>query len=257
MTLITLLTDFGDSPYPGTMKGIMHALAPGVKVVDLHHHVPMGDVKVATHILYHSYLHFPAYSVHVAVVDTGVGSERRVILAQAEEHLFVAPDNGILTLILERTKGARVFELQRWEFVLPRISATFHGRDIFAPLGAWLARGVPMPMLGRAIDDPFQLDLPHPKQHKGKFITQILWVDSFGNLITNMEHNMLRDKPAKIMLASGDTLPLVSHYSQPDRGRPGAIWNSWDLLEIFVREGSAREALGLTPGDSLDVIFDD
>jgi len=254
MALVTLLTDFGGSPYPGIMKGVILSIAPQAMVVDLYHHVPMGDVTVAAYVLYHSFGYFPANSVHVAVVDPGVGSDRRVLMAQAGDHLFVAPDNGLLTLVLERIGGVRIFTLKRWEFTLPKLSSTFHGRDVFAPLGAWLARGVPMPMLGRAVDDPVLLELPCPCWEEGKLVGEVLWVDPFGNLVTNVEREMLEDRTVGEVLVAGKSLPWASCYAQLERGQLGAIWNSWDLLEVFANGGSAREILGVGPGTSVELV---
>lgn len=251
--MITLLTDFSNSPYTGTMKGVILSIAPDAKVVDLCHHVPMGNVVVAAYLLFHSFRYFPSGSVHVAVVDPGVGSERRVLMAQAGEHLFVAPDNGLLSLVLERTKGARVFAFTRGEFALPKVSATFHGRDVFAPLGAWLARGVPLPMMGRAISDPVTLNLPRPRWEEGRLVGEIIWVDPFGNLVTNIEREMLKSYRIRGVVAGEEWLTLCSYYGELPRGKPGVIWNSWDLLEVFVNEGSAKEVLGLREGDHVEV----
>ncbi len=247
--VVTLLTDFGDSPYPGTMKGVISSLAPGVSVIDLYHHVPLGNVTVAAHVLYYSFSYFPPGSVHVAVVDPGVGSDRRVLMAHAGEHLFVAPDNGLLTLILERIEGARVFALKRREFTLPRWSATFHGRDVFAPLGAWLALGLPMPMMGEAIDDPVRLDLPRPRREGAGVVGEVLWVDPFGNLVTNLERLEPESLQGCWVEVAGKRLPLVSCYAQRPKGELGAIWNSWGLLEIFAREARASDILEVGPGE--------
>jgi len=255
MAVVTLLTDFGDSPYPGTMKGVILSVTPDAKVVDLYHHVPMGNVRVGAYALYRSFDYFPSGSVHVAVMDPGVGSERRVLMAQAVEHLFVAPDNGLLTLLLKRTERVKVFAFTRWEFALPQVSATFHGRDVFAPLGAWLARGVPLPMMGRAINNPVTLDLPRPRWEGGRLVGKILWVDPFGNLMTNIEREMLGEDRVGGVVAGGKCLPLCSHYGEVSPGQPGAIWNSWDLLEVFVNKGSARELLGLKEDDPVEGAF--
>lgn len=254
MAVVTLLTDFGDSPYTGTMKGVILSVTPDAKVVDLHHHVPMGNVVVAAYVLCHSFEYFPPGSVHVVVVDPGVGSERRVLMAQAGEHLFVAPDNGLLSLVLERIKRVRVFAFTRSEFALPQVCATFHGRDVFAPLGAWLARGVPLPMMGRAINDPVTLDLPCPRWEEGRLVGEILWVDPFGNLVTNIEREMPGEERVGGVVAGGRCLPLCSYYGELSSGQPGAAWNSWDLLEVFVNKGSARELLGLREGDPVEVL---
>ncbi len=254
MAMVTLLTDFGDAPYPGIMKGVILSLAPQGKVVDLYHHVPMGNVTLAAYVLYHSFRHFPPGTVHVAVVDPGVGSDRRVLLAQVEKHLFVVPDNGVLTLVLGRLERAEVFVFERWEFALPQVSATFHGRDVFAPLGAWLARRVPLPMLGRPVRDVVMLDLPCPQWVEGRLVGEVLWVDPFGNLVANIEREMLGEHRFGGVLAGRKCLPLCSHYGELPSGQPGAIWNSWDLLEVFVNKGSASMLLGLKEGDPVEVL---
>ena len=255
MSVVTLLTDFSDSPYTGIVKGVILSIAPDAKVVDLYHRVPMGNVVVAAHILCRSFRHFPTGSVHVAVVDPGVGSERRVLMAHAGDHLFVAPDNGLLSLVLEKSEGAKVFAFTHWEFALPQVSATFHGRDVFAPLGAWLARGVPLPMLGRAISDPVTLDLPRPRWEGRRLVGEIIWVDPFGNLVTNIEREMLEGTKIANVVVEGQCLTLCRYYGELPSGRPGAIWNSWDLLEVFVNEGSAKELLGLKEGNHVEVLL--
>ncbi len=251
MAVVTLLTDFGDSPYPGTMKGVIRSLAPGISVVDLYHHVPMGNVEVAAYVLYHSHGYFPSGSVHVAVVDPGVGSDRKVIMAQAGEHLFVAPDNGLLTLVMERIEGVRVFALKRWEFTLPHRSSTFHGRDVFAPLGAWLALGVPMPMMGEVLDSPVFLDLPKPLREGTRVLGRVLWVDPFGNLVTNVERKDVGD--LEWVEVAGKRLSMASCYAQLPPGEVGAIWNSWNLLEIFSNGARASDILGLGPGEKVSL----
>lgn len=249
--VVTLITDFGDSPYPGTMKGVIKSLAPEVFLVDLYHHVPMGNVVVASYLLYHSFLYFPAGSVHVAVVDPGVGGDRGVIMAQAGEHLFVAPDNGLLTLVLERMDRVRTFSLRRWEFTLPQRSATFHGRDVFAPLGAWLALGVPMPMMGTVLDSPVLLDLPEPRREGKRMVGEVLWVDPFGNLVTNIERESCQGENHLWVEVRGLKIPMVSFYSQRAKGQLGALWNSWGLLEIFTNGARAVEILGVGPGEDV------
>ena len=253
MAVVTLLTDFGDSPYPGTMKGVVSSLAPGVPVVDLYHHVPMGDVVVAAYVLYHSVGYFPQGSVHIAVVDPGVGSDRRVLMAQAGGHLFVVPDNGLLTLVLERVDRVRVFALTRWEFTLPQPSATFHGRDVFAPLGAWLARGTPMPMLGIPVEDPLVLDLPKPQWRGRKIVGQVLWVDPFGNLVTNIERGRVGGRSIQHVRVGRVTLSMAACYAHQDPGGLGAIWNSWGLLEVFANGARACDLLGVGPGTPVEM----
>ncbi len=255
MAVVTLITDFDYSPYPGTMKGVIQALAPKVTVVDLYHHVPMGNVAVAAYVLYHSFGFFPFGSVHVAVVDPGVGSDRRVLMAQAGNHLFVVPDNGLLSLILERIDRVKVFALKRWEFTLPQLSATFHGRDVFAPLGAWLARGVPLPMLGCLVDDPLRLDLPQPRWEGNRLVGEVLWVDPFGNLVTNIERGGVGGRSIRQVRVVRVSLSMASCYAHLAQGELGAIWNSWGLLEVFANGASAREILGVGPGASVELVL--
>lgn len=252
MTIITLTTDFGLADgYVGIMKGVILGIAPTVRLVDLSHEITPQDVRQAAYVLARATPYFPPGTIHLAVVDPGVGSRRRPLLVRAGQALYVGPDNGLFTLALAGP-DAQAFELDRPEFWGPAVSRTFHGRDIFAPVAAHLATGVPPERLGRPVADPVRLELPRPTRHPDGHITgQVVYVDRFGNLIS--------DVPA-VWVAGGRWLCQVAGRQIPDLSRtyaeatPGALValiGSEDTVEVAVRDGSAARQLGVREGEPI------
>lgn len=259
--VITLLTDFGFSdPFVGVMKGVILGINPDAVLVDLCHGTTAHDPSEAAFLLATSYRYFPKGTIHVAVVDPGVGGPRRPILVACDGHLFVGPDNGLLVPIAERGGPLAVRAITAAQHFLHPVSATFHGRDIFAPVAAYLSLGAEPANFGELIDDYVQLALPRPSRSDASSIRgQIFHVECFGNLVTNVAKADLEELTAgapltTLVAQAGDrTVPVVSYYGQVAPGAPGAVIGSWDYLEIFVNQGDAARLLGLGRGSELVV----
>jgi len=231
------------------MKGVLAIRAPGVPVVDVTHGVPARDVRAGALVLRHAAPFFPRGAVHVAVIDPGVGGARRPIAIETGRALFVGPDNGVLTLAAPPDARRRVVELTNAHY-LPRLrSQTFHGRDVFAPMAAALALGVELGALGPAVDDAVEHDLPSPRvERDGTIVGEIVYVDHFGNLVSNVTGESVASGEHFITIGDMAVGPLSTSYADVDSGRPLAVVNSWELIEIAVRDGSARAVLGLDRG---------
>ena len=261
MTRVTLLTDFGTADgYVAAMKGVIAAIAPGALIDDASHDVPPGDVAAAAWSLWRYWRLYPAGTVHLVVVDPGVGSARRALAAEADGRLFVAPDNGVLTRVLAEAGSAAVVAVEAAELFRTPVSPTFHGRDIFAPVAAELARraaaGAPyrraLADLGPAIADPVRLPLPQPQRDGGRVAGEVVHVDRFGNLITNIPGEWLAEG-ARVRVEGGPDAPLVRTYADASPGALLALVGSAGLLELSVRDGSAAERLGAGRGTAVRV----
>jgi S-adenosyl-L-methionine hydrolase (adenosine-forming) len=252
--VITVTTDFGhQGPFVATMKGRMLAHMPAARIIDVTHEVPVYWPAEAGFWLARAYSYFPKGSVHVAVVDPGVGTARDIIVVAAAGHAFLAPDNGLLAPVVSRSESPVIFRLDTAKaiarFKLPVPSATFHGRDIFAPLAAELAAGHIAPSdLGPKTTDivPSWVDEPavSAEQVSGVIIT----IDHFGNLITNIDGDLIRAFPAPVVRTGGHVLPLRRTYGDVRPGEFLALVNSFGVIEIARAEQSAAEALGLGRG---------
>ncbi|MBI5428176.1 MAG: SAM-dependent chlorinase/fluorinase [Nitrospinae bacterium] len=246
--VITLTTDFGlDDPFVGIMKGVILSIAPDAEVVDITHGIRPQDVAQAAYAIKSAYAYFPKKTVHVAVVDPGVGGARRPMAAEYDGRRFVGPDNGIFSGILG--PRARAYELARPKYFLKTVSGAFHGRDIFAPVAAWIARGTALSKLGPRITDPRVLDLPKPSFDGNQLKGQIVYIDRFGNLVSNIDSDWMDrcfSGPGNLTVMAGKKKigPILTSYSQARRGQCGGIVNSWGHLEIFCREDSAAKCLG-------------
>ena len=250
---ITLTTDFGyRDPFAGIMKGVVAAINPAATVVDLTHGVPPQDVTGGALALASAVDHFPDETVHVAVVDPGVGSHRRAILIETDRACYVGPDNGLLSLAVRRQRLVRVIHLSNPEYHLRPASTTFHGRDIFAPVAAHLSAGVPAENLGEAVDAFETLDLPAPEVTGGGRVTgEVIYVDGFGNLSTNIRREHLEPfDPKSVSVRIGDSLirGLSANYASAGTGNYLALVNSWGLLEISRCNGNAQAGLGAGTG---------
>nr|PZN90793.1 MAG: hypothetical protein DIU52_06120 [bacterium] len=262
VTRITLLTDFGTADgYVAAMKGVIAARAPGVVVDDASHDVPPGDVAAAAWTLSRYWNLYPPGTVHVVVVDPGVGSERRALAAEVDGRLFVAPDNGVLTWVLAEAGDAAVVAIEAARLFRTPVSATFHGRDVFAPVAAELARRAGagpsrfrevLADLGPEVADPVRLPLPRPHRGPDHIAGEVIHVDRFGNLITNVPGEWLAPG-ARIRVAGGSAAPLVRTYADVAPGALAALVGSAGMLEVSVRDGSAAERLGVGRGASVRV----
>lgn len=254
--LIALLTDFGlRDHYAGTMKGVVLGVCPDVTFVDISHDIPPHDVLAGALELAAAYRYFPSGTIFLAVVDPGVGSTRRGIAADTGDFRFVAPDNGVLSVVLDQTKPKAVVELTDRRYARPTISRTFEGRDRFAPAAAWLAKGLALTALGRPAGSLVHLQVPTPRTTAEGVEGEVLRVDRFGNLITNIDQPILEKLGGSIAVDIGSHhIPrIVSTYADVAAGDPCALIGSSDHLEIAVNGGSAAGALGLGRGAAVHV----
>lgn len=247
--IITLLTDFGLSdPYAGVMKGVILSINPLARVIDITHQVYHGWIAQAASILEEAYGFFPAGTVHVVVVDPGVGTQRRALAVKTDNHFFVGPDNGVLWPVINTSESAQVVHLTEKSFFLPRISQTFHGRDIFAPVAAHLSLGADILQTGTIIDDPLPLDIPTSSHRGEKLIGQVTRIDHFGNLLTNIRRRDLEafQGPDPVSVEIGDLLikGIRNTYSEVEEGETLALIGSSECLEIAVNRGRASDRLG-------------
>jgi S-adenosyl-L-methionine hydrolase (adenosine-forming) len=250
--VIALLTDFGTRDhYAGTMKGVALGICPDATLVDISHEIPAHDVVAGALELAAAYRYFPAGTVFLAVVDPGVGSTRRGIAADAGEYKFVAPDNGVLTVVLDEHPPRRVVELTERKYARPTVSRTFEGRDRFAPAAAWLAKGIELTAMGRPAGAIARLELPHPRVAEDEIEGLVLRVDRFGNLITNIDRktfDKLASAPLDIHVGSRQVSKIVSTYTDAAAGDVCALFGSTDHLEIAANGASAAAELGLGRG---------
>jgi S-adenosylmethionine hydrolase len=255
--VIALLTDFGlANHYVGSMKGVIAGICRDAIVVDLTHGVPPQDIMTAAFELLAGYRAFPHGTIFVVVVDPGVGTRRRAIAARAGEYVFVGPDNGVFDLVFDELPPSLVVELTNPHYALAVISRTFEGRDRFAPAGAWLAGGVAQTELGPAVAVARRLDFPRPVFSGGGVDGEVVHVDRFGNLITNIDR---RAWPGDVVdrldvaVSGYRTVRLVSTYAEAAPGEVVALFGSTDRLEIAVTSGNAAEALGAARGLTVHV----
>jgi S-adenosylmethionine hydrolase len=253
--IITLLTDFGThDTFVGVMKGVILGIAPAVRIVDLTHAVPAQDVHAAAYHLATAVPYFPEATIHVAVVDPGVGSERHALAVETPRAVFVAPDNGVLSRALDLAPPRRIVRIENTEFMLPRVSTTFHGRDIFAPAAAHLAAGVPLSELGPEIADLVLLSPDAPRVAKDRRIRgRVQHIDRFGNLVTNIPAGVLPPGPCRITAGAAAVDGLSPSYAAAGRGSTVALVGSHGFLEIAVRDGSAAKTLDVHIGDGVNV----
>ena len=256
MSLITLTTDFGTRDwFVGTMKGVILGIDPHATIVDISHDIPAGDIRAGAFALMASCRFFPRRTVQVAVVDPGVGSERAAIAVQTRDYLFVGPDNGVLSLALMNERIKAVHRLENKKFFLKEVSHTFHGRDIFAPVAAHLSQGVSIQKFGPPADDYVRLRWPAPKQNGRTIRGEIVYLDRFGNAITNIPNRLvtLMDRACSLSTGRKAVCPVRAFYQSVPREKPVAVPGSTGFLEIAVNGGSAAKALRLKVGDIVTV----
>ena len=276
MQLITLTTDFGTQDwFVGTMKGVILGIAPRAAIVDITHEIPAGDIRVGAFALAASCRFFPKGTVHVAVVDPGVGGARKAIAVQTAEYFFVGPDNGLLSAALAREQIKSVRRLENTNFFLQPVSHTFHGRDIFAPIAAHLCLGTPISKLGPAQKDFIRLAWPQPRVRPNRIEGQVVFLDRFGNAITNIENTSLNLKTETVpgrrpalrstsaFRSNAGSEVFVGHkrlcrvkafYQSVPLGQAVAVPGSSGFLEIAVNGGSAAKRFGLRIGDRVNVM---
>lgn len=261
MSIITLTTDFGlDDPYVGIMKGVVLTLERSATVIDITHAVASHDVLDGALTLAHAYSWFPAGTTHVVVVDPGVGTARRPLIAETPYHRFIAPDNGVLSLVFQREPRIVIRHANRSRFFLSSVGATFHGRDVFAPLAGHLARGVPASELGDIVTDAVRLSLPVPQTTSPNTLSgTILRADKFGNLVTNLrpEHlpALFQSAPPRFSLAigRGEVTAIRPTFSAGSSGEVFLLLGSMGFAEIVSNLASAAALLGAGRGSEFEL----
>lgn len=253
--IITLLTDFGQQdPFVGIMHGAILSRYQDLKIVDLSHQIPPQAIAPAAFWLAASYREFPEGTVHVAVVDPGVGTDRRILLADIDNHYFVVPDNGMLDFVCAAADRVQIRKLNRRALYLQRISNTFHGRDIFAPAAAEIASGkVWISELGNLTEDFERLAITPARRSRDVITGEILVIDHFGNLISNVPDSLLGDDETWTIHFKDQQIPLIKTYSAQAEGKPLALINAFDRLEIAVRNGRAELFFDAQIGQALEI----
>ena len=262
MKFITLLTDFGlQDGYPGVMKGVIWGIAPDAQIADLTHFIHPQNVLEGALVLGRAASYFPTGTIHIAVVDPGVGTQRRPIAAWLGNFYFVGPDNGLFTILLERAQEheekVQIIHLDRPRFWLPEISNVFHGRDIFAPVAAHLANGISLVELGTPISNPKMLEIPRPQPNEAGWRGQVVMIDYFGNLATNLERQHLASMGAvRVRIAGQEIRGLLNTFGDGEPGKLAAMYGEANDLMIAVNNGSAAQLLGVKVGEPVEVLPD-
>jgi S-adenosylmethionine hydrolase len=260
LPVITLLTDFGLADhYVGAMKGVMLSICPTAQLVDISHQITPYAITEAAFTLAQAWQCFPKGTVHLVVVDPGVGSTRRPILAEAAGHRFVAPDNGVLTMVLDLIPKHKVREITASRYFRQTVSQTFHGRDIFAPVAAHVADGISPSAFGNRIEDFVRLGLSKPiRTGPGSWSGIVLRIDRFGNLITNFESaawKRLARRQFQMRLGKQCVSTLAPSYAGMESGQLFAIAGSAGFLEVSLNQGSAAAAIGVQPGAPVELLL--
>ena len=243
--------------FVGTMKGVILNIFPRANIVDITHDVAPFEINEGAFVIAQAYRYFPKKTVHVIVVDPGVGSERRPILAEMAGQYFVAPDNGVLSMIYSREEKKKVRHITSDKYFLQPVSRTFHGRDVFAPVGAHLAAGEPAARFGKTIDDYVKLAIGKPvRTGKRVWSGTILKVDRFGNLITNLhidDFEDVRSRPFELNVGLQQTSRMASTFSESAPGELFAVVGSSGYIEVAVNQGSAAKMLGVASGSPVEL----
>jgi hypothetical protein len=257
--LVSLLTDFGQrEPFVGIMKGVILGLCPEATIVDLCHEVPPYQILSGSFLLASVIPYFSAGTIHVAVVDPGVGGSRRPILAHIGNQFFVAPDNGLLSYPMAMGAVSEVRVITAREYLLDSISATFHGRDVFAPVAGHLACGIPFDRFGSVISDVLRLQIPRPyRDASGALVGEVLWIDRFGNCLTSITQEDLTcfvstpEQTVQVHLLGKALGRVVSFFGALQPGGRGAIVGSTGHLELFIHQGNLAQEWSVTLGTTL------
>lgn len=262
LPIITLTTDFGtEDHYVAAMKASILSISTQLSIVDVTHDVSPHDIREAGWVLRNAFQAFPRHTVHVAVADPGVGTDRRAILAVTENHYFLGPDNGIFSFVFEAEPPLHVYEITAAHYRRPEVSATFHARDIFAPAAAHLARGAEPSNFGEPVENPVRLDLPRPKvTQEGTVRAAVAHVDRFGNVILNLTRSAIGALMEKIgaraftAKAGATTIAkMAATYGEGPSDAPFLLFNSSDFLEIAANRSRACDIVGLKTGDTIEL----
>jgi S-adenosylmethionine hydrolase len=259
--IITLLTDFGErDPYVGAMKGVILSICPQAKIIDLSHDIEKHNIYEGALFLYSIIKYFPKHTIHLVVIDPGVGSKRKSLILQTDSYFLVGPDNGVLSLAPINAKIQKVFEITNPTYFLQPISDTFHGRDIFAPVAAHLANNRAPEKFGPLIEDWIRIEIPKPRVETSEIQGEIIHIDKFGNLITNIPKDIVQNRdglqPKYIQIKIRDReleIPLCSSYTQVGIGEFLAIFGSTNFLEISKNQENAADALNVKVKEKVSV----
>lgn len=266
--IITLLTDFGSQDaYAGIMKGVIAGINPRANIIDICHNIPPQDIFNGAYLLSTSYKYFPKGTVHVAVVDPGVGSQRDIVCVEIREHLFLVPDNGLLSFVVQEERPKSIVRVTNDRYFLPSFSNTFHGRDVFAPVAAYLSLGIKPRQLGSKINQLKQLDIPRPEvKETGQLEGQIIYIDRFGNLITNITRALIEQHASKQKQNRGRWSGIRSQRSEVRSQIPYKVRKTsknkmllpWNTMETTLGKrkimGLGKTYMDAKPGDPL-VLF--
>ena len=259
--IATLTTDFGlKDPYAAEMKAAILSICPNAGIVDITHEIAKFNIRMGAYVLASAAPYFPKGSVHVAVVDPGVGTQRLPILIQTKQGFFVGPDNGILVLAAEKQGITRIHELSNSRFMLLKVSNTFHGRDIFAPAAAHLLNGVKPEEFGPEIREAAKPEFAKIKRKNGVLVGEVLHVDGFGNIITNISEKEVAQSHIEASVSvelptCKLKLKLCKAYGETNPREPIALIGSHGFLEISINQGNAAENFGIKPGDPIKLIL--
>jgi len=262
MPIITLTTDFGTADhYVSSVKAAILSVTSYVQIVDVTHEIPAHDIVAAAFTVRDAYRIFPPRSIHVVVVDPGVGTARKPIVVSCDNHYFVGPDNGVFSQVYDLDPNHKVYEVAASHYMRENPSPTFHGRDIFAPSAAQLARGIGIENFGDAVAEPVKIDVPRPKvTAEGMIRAIVLHVDRFGNLVTNVTQPALENLMQKLgkskIRGAGKAAPaaeLRETYGEAPEGSSFLLFNSSGYLEIAANKARAADALGLGTGDQAEL----
>lgn len=266
MTVITLMTDFGTKDgNVGLMKGVIWGICPTVQISDLSHMIQPQNIREAAYIFARSVPYFPKGSIHIVVVDPGVGTERRPMAAQIGDWFYVGPDNGTITGLLERGDQAgwqtTFVQLNRNKYWLPTVSFVFHGRDIFSPVAGHLANGVALHDLGSSFKDPVRLELPKPEKTEHGWRGEVIYIDHFGNIgsnirVENLGEAMEQRENITIRINGMDIKGMVNTFGERSVGELIALLGSTGNLSISIVNGGAAQKLGTRVGDVVEVVYE-
>ena len=256
--IITLLTDFGTKDhYVASMKGTILNVNPQCILVDITHHVSPHDITEGAFILSNAYSSFPKGTIHLSVIDPGVGSSRAPILLVTTHYFFIGPDNGLFTLALKKERVRKAVVLSNPKYFLSRMSTTFHGRDLFAPAAAHLSMGVKPEAFGPILDSWIKIDFEDPRTRGRLLMGKIIYIDAFGNLISNIDDQKLFNHVRKgsfvVRVGKRNIQGLKKAYSEGKKNELMALIGSGGFLEISVREGNAQKVLEVKRGDRITV----
>lgn len=256
--IITLTTDFGTKDgYVGAVKGVIKRVNPEAEVLDITHQIEPFDVLGAAFALNNSFRYFPKKTIHMVVVDPGVGSQRQPLLIRSEDFLFVGPDNGVFSFIYQNERITEIILLSNKKYFLAELSSTFHARDIFAPVAAYLSLGVDEKEFGNSAKECLKLKIPEPKSSKKGVFGEIIHIDGFGNLVTNIGAELLQNKKVvRIVVGKRQIKRIARSYFDIPKKEVGVLVGSSGFLEIAINQGSADKALKGKIGTSVRITFE-